>query len=428
MAGITRRKFLAALGPMAFSPWIFCSCDKDKASARPHQGYAYEPVTRVSEPELVTVSEQEAVFTWVTDARSNSFIHFETQSHEEILDVSGVPTRYHYAVIGGLVPDTIYTYRLRSGDMFAPVTERSPGVFRTLPRPPGEFLFDFATINDTHVGEEIAGLICIAGKCLGDGFASPWPEHPYWRFTNEAACAAINEIGPAFVIHKGDVSSEFQKQEFVTAKAIFDSLHMSYHVIRGNHDRPTERGDDYFKETFALESTYRFFTYMEHVFILLDSVEPHTGLPHIDDQQLQWLADVLASFPRHKVFIFLHHPVTDAARFWSLVPSERLRLVELIARHGNVVGVFSGHSHRACVTADPMTGMLPFVETPSTKEYPGGFAYYRVHSGGYIQTFYRTSCEHCLPWFELTKGEYWGLAPRILFGRIQDRNFVYTYS
>jgi len=426
--GLSRREFLAALpGTVILSPLLFSACGDERPPPEARARHTYEPVASLTEPELVTVSDREAIFTWVTDSLGDSLVYLGTDGREEVLDLSAAPSRYHYAALRGLAPDTDYTYRIRSGDRFAPVTDRSPGTFRTLSPPPGDFLFDFATVNDTHVGEEVAGLICIGGTCLGEGFRSPWPEHPYWQFTNEAAVAAINEIGPAFVIHKGDVSSEFRRQEFETAKAIFDALKMPYHVLRGNHDRLGDNDEDSFAQVFGLESTYRFFSYREHLFILLDSVEPRTGLARIDDRQFLWLEEVLSSFPHNRVFLFLHHPVTEAARFWSLVPSERVRLVGLLARHGKVAGVFSGHSHRACVTHDPSTGTLPFVETPSTKEYPGGFAYYRVYSAGYLQSFYRTSCGYCLPWFETTKGEYWGLAPRILFGRLEDRNFAYRY-
>ena len=424
--GLSRREFLASI-PALIVPFILPSCGNGSGHTGDPAGYVYEPVSTITEPELVTVRDNEAIFTWVTDSLSNSFIHLGTEGPDTAFDLSGPPTRNHYARIKGLSPNTGYVYQIRSGDKLAPATDRSPGNFRTLSEPPGEFLFDFATVNDTHVGEQVAGLICIGGMCLGQGFTTPWPDHPHWEFTNEAAVDAINEISPEFVIHKGDVSSEYSEDQFRTAKAIFDGLRMPYYVLRGNHDRIGEREEDFFKKVFNLESTYRFFEHKEHVFVLLDSVNLFTGLPEIDDQQFSWLEEVLASFTNTRVLIFLHHTVTRGAQFFGITPGDRERLVSLIARHGNVIGVFSGHSHRACVTYDLSTGDLPFAETPSTKEYPGGFAYYRIYSEGYIQTFYRTSCSYCLPWFEITKGEYLGLAPRILFGQVQDRSFTHVY-
>ena len=424
---------LPALAPLLLALFLLPACgEEDRSALPPATAISYEPVNAVSEPELVTLSDTEAGFTWVTDSRSDTRVFLEREGTWEPLDLSRSPTRYHYALVEGLRPATAYRYRLVSGDKTAPETDRSPGRFTTLATPPGEFLFSFATINDTHVGEETAGLLCLGGTCFTEGFQSPWPEHPHWEFTNRGVVAAINRKRPDLVIHKGDVSSEYREEEFLEARRIFDSLEMPYHVVRGNHDRrgrPGEREEDFFRKVFGLDRTYRYFLYRDHLFILLDSVNPETGLPGITEEQFDWLAkDVLPNHPRARVLVFLHHAVTKKAEVFALSEGDRRRLIALLAEHGGVVGVFSGHSHRAFVSHAPRTGDVPFVETPSTKEYPGGFCLYRVYSGGYLQTFYRTDCDdYCLPWFELTKGEYFGFAPAILFGDLKDRNFLYAY-
>ena len=60
-------------------------------------------------------------------------------------------------VYDGLEPDTDYEI-----DGFA---------FRTLPRPPGERLATFATVNDVHFGEIECGII--EGLDIGPTFAVP---------------------------------------------------------------------------------------------------------------------------------------------------------------------------------------------------------------------------------------------------------------
>jgi len=420
--------FLPALLAAGLS---FISCGGQAGENNPASPFVYEPVNEITEPEHVTVSDTEAVFTWVTDSLSDTHVWIGEDEPATDLDLSGPPTRVHYAHVRNLRPETAYRYRLVSGDKAAPVTDRSPGLFRTLGTPPGEYLFSFATLNDSHVGEEVAGLICLGGVCLNEGFRSPWPDRPYWEFTNRAAVEAINRLGPAFVIHKGDITSEFRQEEFVAARNILDGLRMPYHVLRGNHDRagkPGEREEDYFRTVFALDRTWRHFLYADHLFLLLDSCNPETGLPAIGEEQFRWLQDVLEAYPDKRGFLFLHHAVTREAPLWALTPADRDRLVGLLAAHGRIAGVFSGHSHRAFVSRAGPTGEVPFVETPAAKEYPGGFCLYRVYQGGYLQTFYRSACSDCLDWFEITKGEYWGLAPAILFGRLSDRNFVYRYA
>jgi len=391
----------------------------------PAPGYRYEPVREITEPELVTVSDTEAVFTWVTDSQSDTHVYLGREEPLAHHDLSGRPTRTHYAHVTGLRPSTEYRYRLQSGEAFAENTQRSPGSFATLQTPPGEFLFTFATVNDTHVGEEVAGLICIGDDvCLNEGFESPWPDDPHGSFTNRGVVDMINRHMPDFVVHKGDVSSRFLEEEFLEAKAIFDGLRVPYHVLRGNHDRVGGRPEDSFRQVFSLETTWRHFVHHGHLFVLLDSANPSSGQPEIGEAQFLWLEETLNAHRGLPALVFLHHAVTREAALWSLPPANRDRLVGLLAGHGNVRGVFSGHSHRAAVTHDPRTPGLPYVETPSTKEYPGGFCLYRVYGGGIMQTFYRADCDRCLLWYEMTKGEYFGLAPQILFGRLEDRNFV----
>ena len=204
--------------------------------------YTYQPVQQVTEPELVTLSDTEAVFTWVTDSLSDTHVFLGEDEPGRHYDLSGPPTRNHHASIQGLEPGTTYHYRLQSGGRATPVTDRSPGRFTTLETPPGQYLFSFATINDTHFGEETAGLICVGGTCLNEGFQSPWPDDPHWAFTNSAVVQAINRKMPDFVIHKGDVSSEYLEEEFVAAKEVFDTLRMPYYILRGNHDRVGDPG------------------------------------------------------------------------------------------------------------------------------------------------------------------------------------------
>ncbi len=405
-------------------------CGDDRKTGDTGGGdYQYEPVSEVTEPELITVSDTSAVFTWVTDSRSDTHVFIGTDGPTDHLDLSGAPTRNHRAVLQGLLPGTAYQYRLESGGKAAPQTDRSPGRFKTLLPPPGEYLFSFATVNDTHFGEETAGLICIGGVCLNEGFQSPWPEHPYWDFTNRSVVDAINQIGPDFVIHKGDVSSEFREAEFLEARRALDRLRMPYHVLRGNHDRvglPGER--DFFRSVFNLEKTHRSFLHRDHLFVLLDSANLETGLPEISEEQFRWLEEeLLSSPPETRVLVFLHHAVAENASLFGISGEDRERLTGILAAHVGTAGVFSGHSHRAFVTNEDATGDVPYVETPATKEYPGGFSLYRMYTGGYIQTFHRADCERCLVWYEITKGAYFGLAPAILFGDVQDRNFVYRY-
>jgi 3',5'-cyclic AMP phosphodiesterase CpdA len=101
-------------------------------------------------------------------------------------------------------------------------------------------------------------------------------------------------------------------------------------------------------------------------FIGLDTVVP--GQPHgaLGDAQLEWLAGALRSLAGLPVVIFMHHPpiVTGMAAMDSFgLRHGRCELARLIAGHGQVQLVASGHMHRPILGA---LGGAPVVVAPST--------------------------------------------------------------
>src|SRR5688572_24269370 len=67
--------------------------------------------------------------------------------------------------------------------------------FRTLPRPQGERLATFATVNDVHFGETVAGLEESMPE-VGPQFSSLPGEPPYPETMNRAAVEEIAAIDP----------------------------------------------------------------------------------------------------------------------------------------------------------------------------------------------------------------------------------------
>jgi hypothetical protein len=238
------------------------------------------------------------------------------------------PSVYHLGRLTGLVPGATYRYEVRVDGDPVPTTDWSPGSFTTLV-PPGELRFRFATVTDTHVGEDIAGLI---GGTSVEGFTWPDPERPYWRFTNEAVVRAINEAQVAFVIHKGDLTAEATPQQLIDAKAIFDALEMPWYVVRGNHDRAHEGTDD-FASLFDLTPTWRAFDHGRHRFVLLDSNQPGTGLPGFSDEEFTWLVSelVAAREALRPAWVVLHHAASEQAEFFfTLLGAEQTRFLEAL--------------------------------------------------------------------------------------------------
>lgn len=404
--------------------------------------------TRISEEELITITDTSAIFSWFTDQPSDGRVVYDlcesltpfrlrtdTYSHDNLLKEDlfsfvkhGVQnTSYHYIEINSLLPGKQYCYQLRSGLFVGDSTRFSPGNFTTIVPPSGRFLFTFATLNDMHVGEKTAGLIVIGGIVLTPGFEWPDESNPYWKFSNEAAVEAINKLGVDFTVVKGDISSDYTEEEFQWAKQILDRLDRPYWPMRGNHDRVQQRPEDYYKKVFGLNQTWYSFNYNDFHFIALDSVDLQDGHPDLLPEQVEWLSRDLASSANMTTFMFLHHAVTAEAAIWSLDKEDRQILLDLLEENPQVIGVFSGHSHRAKLTTSPQVSRIWFAETPASKEYPLGFSVYRVYTNGFIQTFYRTNCPECLEWNSMTRQMFFRAAPFTQLGTPADRNYAYSF-
>src|SRR3954453_13130237 len=85
--------------------------------------------------------------------------------------------------------------------------------FRTLPRPPGERLATFATVNDVHFGEVECGLI--EGMEIGPVLRADPGQPPYPDMMNRAAVSEIAAVRPPVdpVISKGDLTTHGTPEE-----------------------------------------------------------------------------------------------------------------------------------------------------------------------------------------------------------------------
>jgi len=384
----------------------------------------------ISGEELVTVGTEVAAWTWVTDGPAESCVVWGTTEHELHAQhcEDGPDTRFHYLELEGLEPATTYYYATVSGLDVGVPNEHSPGSFTTLARPAGDLLFRFATINDLHVGEAVAGLGPGYDDPEEDGFSWPDPDNPYWRFTNRAVVEELNQRGVARVFVKGDITADAELEECEAAHDILDELEMPWHPLRGNHDRIAADGVDHFLAVFGERMgdgvTWYAVDHGDWRFLLLDSADPEDGWPAIAEPQWAFLEAELSAERRGRLVLMLHHAVTEEATVvFSLLPEDRDHLLDLLRDRDDLVMVLSGHSHRAKVTHAGAVPGVPFVETVSTKEYPGSYVLYDVYEEGVVQTTWRARCPECLEWYELTKGEYGGHAYDWQFGEPADRHF-----
>ena len=326
-----------------------------------------------------------------------------TVADDEAAVHDGLDVRVH----ADLEPDTTY--------------ELDGFVFRTLPRPPGELLCRFGTVNDVHFGEVEAGII--EGMELGPTFSSGPGDEPYPEMMNRHAVADLVAADLDAVVVKGDLTSrgtEDEHQAFLDCyePALGDRLH----YVRGNHE--SYHGLHVGPATpFAVELPG---VTVAVVDTSLDG-RPNGGL---DGEQLAWLRD-LAVGTAGPVLVAGHHHCWNPESgsrpddYFGIDPDDSERLIEVVAAHPNLVGYVAGHTHRNRVRRFSATRDVPFVEVASVKEFPGVWAEYRVFEGGILQIVRRISHPDALAWGDRTRAMYGGMFEAYAFGELADRCFAF---
>ncbi|HUU03701.1 MAG TPA: metallophosphoesterase family protein [Myxococcota bacterium] len=413
---MNRRKFLQTGGRLALGAGA--------AALLPRRARA-QSVADVENAELVTITEDGAVITWESLQATEGLVAYGPSADRldsEVGDPAG-RTRYHRVELTGLPPGQPVHYVIRADGADADPVEYSPGVFDTLGPPPGTYLFTFATITDMHVGLTSAGAVSGLGDFVP--VECPLVGADCWQVANQAVVEAINKSQAEFTLVKGDLSHEYASEQFEAARSCLEQLEKPYHPVRGNHDRQGERPEDYYKKVMQQDVTHYAFSHQGARFAILDSSNLATGFPEVGEEQWVWLADQLDNLGDERLFVVLHHPVTDEASvIFTLFTEDQQRLFSLLEREKNVAAILSGHSHRNIVTHQPELGDVPCIETACSIHYPGGYNLYRVYTGGFMQTYHKINGEQWRQWEEAGRQMYNGDAQELLLGSSSDRNFV----
>ena len=84
-----------------------------------------------------------------------------------------------------------------------------------------------------------------------------------------------------------------------------------------------------------------------------------------------------------------------------------------------------GHTHRNKVRRYPATGDLPFAEVHNPKDYPGGYAVYRLfEDGSVMQEVRRTGSPRALEHAARCRALFRGLYRHFALGRLEDRSLL----
>lgn len=323
-----------------------------------------------------------------------------------VLHVDGVAHRFE-----GLEPDSDHEFL---------------GVeVRTLPRPDGELLCRFATVNDVHFGETEAGRIDDRPdgpiQRVADG------EVPYPETMNRSAAVEIAAIEPAAVFVKGDLSVDGHDAEWASFESCYRTAFGDrLHVVRGNHD--AYRGQD----RYAGDS----WCDLDGITIgLLDTVIVGKTTGSLRSDQVLEIDDRLSE-AAGRVLLMGHHqqwiPHPDGAGgrsddYFGLHPDASDALDELCVRHRGVIGYAAGHTHRHRVRPMRASG-VPSIEVGCVKDFPGTWAEYRVFETGVMQVVHRVSTPEALAWSERCRHLYadFGIDyETYALGTLAERCFVF---
>jgi hypothetical protein len=344
--------------------------------------------------------------------------------------------------IEGLAPDTDYRIEIEVAGAEPPERDRYfPERVRTLPAPESTQVAAFATLNDLHFGEPRFGGVLTDDHEYGEA-APGFPqvretdtEVPYWRFMNEDAIAEINAAGVDAVVIKGDIADRGRPEQFAAAAEAFARIDAPHHAFLGNHDH-YGRLEGLEVDGYALlgqPPAPRSLELGGWRLVLLDTVAPgeHHGV--FPEARREWLAETLEETRAagQPTLLFMHHqPVPPQHRdaypnTIGIAPEESLPFYELVGRHPQVRGVLIGHTHRNRVRLHPTSGRAPFVEVHCTKDYPGGWAHYRLfEDGSFRQEARRTASERALAHSSACRHAFRGFYREFALGTLDQRSFV----
>mgnify|MGYP005840811783 FL=1 len=248
---------------------------------------------------------------WRTTTANDSVIDYGTTPAYGSQASDPTPLINHALTLTGLLPDTLYYYRVRSGG-----TTLAEATCRTA-RPASNPHFSFAVLGDS-------GCNCPA------------------QFDVANQLAAIN---PDLILHVGDVDQldqgDYDAIFFTPYRSLAQSI--PFYPTLGNHDVINEA---LYLAAFYLprnnpanSERYYSFDYANAHFVALNALEDYApGTP-----QYTWLLNDLASTSQFWKFVYIHYPPYSSGGGGSVL-DVRNALSPLFEQY-NVDIVFSGHDH-----------------------------------------------------------------------------------
>ena len=293
------------------------------------------------------------------------------------------------------------------------------------PAPPGEMLFRFGILGDTHFGSQ---------------------------FGARAARAAVDDLnasGVELVVQLGDLTDHGDADEFTVAAEVLGGLRVPLVTMMGNHDvysYSEERlaGRELYPASFGREPDGILLEHRGVKFGVLDSAE-YVESPFapfdlmsgtfadgpggaivcgaLTPAQHDLLAE-LAAPDAGPAFILLHHPVQPFTGFPPVVfglRDEDSQRLHATCDSDNIWGIFAGHTHRNARTTN--FDAVPAHEVAIPRDFPFGYALVDVSKEGYAYRFVQISDQDLLRDGYARSGR---IHRRYALGTDEERAFVWT--
>jgi 3',5'-cyclic AMP phosphodiesterase CpdA len=216
--------------------------------------------------------------------------------------------------------------------------------------------------------------------------------------------AEVQSVAPAAILHLGDISCgggmfNMPSEQFYTSltqgvQAFQQASGGNFYGLPGNHDCPLGGNYSYAEALLGLASGLGHMLDLPEARLILLNAQGHSpeqirdALPFdpvygwVSEAELARLEYALATAGERPVLIFCHQLLRAwvAEREWRDFYWLRNAdaVLALLARYGNVRGIFQGHAHRLDVQYAPLdpTSSQPdccFVVLPALIEYPLGW-------------------------------------------------------
>lgn len=320
------------------------------------------------------------------------------------------------ATVEGLAPSTRY-------DVTA--DGQRAGTVRTLAPPPGDELFRFATVSDTHIGERGFGVL---PRFREDPHVSERDAYP-----TRCLRAAIDEAvtwGAQLLLAKGDLTWSGRPLQWETVAETLAAAPVPVHATLGNHDvvpRAVDGRDVLQRHGVVAARTVDPVDVPGLRIVLGHSADRGHRYGVVDGTQRDEIIR-LAGEGTTPAFVTMHHyvnPLPVRSRYpRGIERTEGEALLAGLAAARPDTFVSFGHTHR---NRRKVRYGMPLTEVGSTKDYPGVWAGYAVHEGGIRQVVRRVAEPSCVAWTERTSavlGGFWGWwSP----GRLRWRCFSWTW-